>query len=59
MSFEKISTILYLIESCINSRPLTPLSTDPKDLDVLTPAHFLIDESLIQLPGLVQQQSLE
>ncbi|KAF2881968.1 hypothetical protein ILUMI_24206 [Ignelater luminosus] len=38
--------LLSLIESCLNSRPLTPLSNDPNDLEVLTPRHFLIGKAL-------------
>lgn len=34
----------------MNSRPLTPLFDDSEELNVLTPAHFLIGRSLIALP---------
>ena len=34
----------------MNSRPLTPLSNDPSDLNPLTPGHFLIGASLVGLP---------
>lgn len=33
-------TLLVQIESCLNSRPLTQLTSDPNDLEVLTPGHF-------------------
>lgn len=35
-------TLLTQIESTLNSRPLVPLSNDPNELEILTPAHFLI-----------------
>lgn len=48
--FEQFSTLLCKIEAVINSRPLMPMSDDPTDLQVLTPAHFLIGRSLIAKP---------
>lgn len=38
----ELETVLYEIESCINSRPLTYVSDDIDCLDVLTPSHFLL-----------------
>ncbi|XP_055325796.1 uncharacterized protein LOC129579651, partial [Sitodiplosis mosellana] len=42
-TFEELTTILAQIESAVNSRPLTPISCDVNDIQVLTPAHFLIN----------------
>lgn len=42
LTSEQLSTLLAQIEACLNSRPLTPLSTDPSDFEALTPGHFLI-----------------
>jgi hypothetical protein len=35
-----------MIEACLNSRPIIPLSNDPHDLTSLTPGHFLIGTQL-------------
>ncbi|XP_055633918.1 uncharacterized protein LOC129774235 [Toxorhynchites rutilus septentrionalis] len=50
LSFEDMTTILTQVEAVMNARPLTPLSEDPDELDVLTPGHFLTGTSLLALP---------
>lgn len=36
LTYEDMTTLLAEIEGCLNSRPLTPLSDDPADLEALT-----------------------
>jgi len=56
LNMEEMSTLLCQIEACLNSRPLTPQSSDPESFAVLTPAHFLVGGCLtlppeVQHPG--------
>ncbi|CAG7698753.1 unnamed protein product, partial [Allacma fusca] len=50
LNFEELTTVLAQIEACVNSRPISPLSTDPEDLSALTPGHFLIGQPLNSVP---------
>lgn len=47
-TFEEYSTLLTEIEGILNSRPITPLSSNPNDFEALTPAHFLTGSVLRQ-----------
>ncbi|XP_041767820.1 uncharacterized protein LOC121591419 [Anopheles merus] len=49
LTSDELNTLLIQIEGCLNSRPLTPLSNDPSDLEVLTPGHFLIHRPIVSL----------
>ncbi|XP_039312392.1 uncharacterized protein LOC120359326 [Solenopsis invicta] len=48
LTYEEFNTLVTEIEAVLNSRPLTPLTSDPSDFNVLTPSHFLIGDSLTQ-----------
>jgi hypothetical protein len=50
LTFEEFYTLLYQVEAVLNSRPISPLSNNPDNLQVLTPGHFLIGTSLLALP---------
>lgn len=54
LTFEELTTLLYQIESVVNMRPLCPMSNDPNELSVLTPAHFL---NLV--PTTIPEENLE
>ncbi|XP_052737821.1 uncharacterized protein LOC128198126 [Bicyclus anynana] len=50
LTYEEMSTLLCQIEACLNSRPLCPIEDDD-DAPPLTPAHFLVGESLNTIPS--------
>ncbi|UYV83498.1 hypothetical protein LAZ67_23001235 [Cordylochernes scorpioides] len=50
LTYEEFLILIVQIEACLNSRPLGPISSDPNDLAVLTPAHFLLTSSSYCVP---------
>lgn len=49
-TYEEFETLICQVEAMINSRPITPVSNDPHDLEALTPGHFLIGSPLVSFP---------
>ncbi|XP_045509320.1 uncharacterized protein LOC123704888 [Colias croceus] len=50
LTFEEMTTTLAQIEACLNSRPISQLTSDPQDPCPLTPGHFLVGEPLVLVP---------
>ncbi|CAI6355096.1 unnamed protein product [Macrosiphum euphorbiae] len=50
LTYEEFHTLITRIEGILNSRPITPTSSDPHDLSALTPGHFLIGQPIHALP---------
>ncbi|GFW64709.1 integrase catalytic domain-containing protein [Trichonephila clavipes] len=50
MNFEELTTLVTQIEAVLNSRPLSPLFSDPNDLNPLTPGHFLTNCAISSFP---------
>ena len=50
LTFEEMATLVSRIEAILNSRPITPQSSSPHDLNPLTPGHFLIGGPIVTIP---------
>ncbi|XP_045502155.1 uncharacterized protein LOC123699276 [Colias croceus] len=49
LTYEELATVLSQIEACLNSRPISVISSDADDPLPLTPGHFLIGEPVINI----------
>jgi len=49
-TLEELMTLITRVEGVLNSRPLVATSSDPNDLSVLTPGHFLIGQPIMAIP---------
>ena len=50
---EVLGTTLCLVEQVLNSRPITPVSTDSRELEALTSNHFLLGQHPTSFPSLL------
>lgn len=50
LTYEEMNSLLIQIEAILNSRPLCKLSDDDNEFAYLSPAHFLIGDSLLSFP---------
>ena len=50
LTMEEFNTLLTQVEAILNSRPISPLSSDPNDDAPLSLGHFLIGSQLTALP---------
>ena len=47
---QRLVTFMCEVESIMNSRPITPVSSDPNNMEPLTPNHLLLLKSEVTLP---------
>lgn len=59
LTYEEMTTVLVQIEAILNSRPLTPMSSEPSDLVALTPSHFLMGRTALLTPQVTDLVSKE
>ena len=59
LSYQELATILTRIEAVINLRLLTTVSNDVRDLTPITLAHLALGRSLISLPDIADEVSVQ
>ena len=58
LTHEALETLLVMAEGIVNNRPLTAVSSDPKDLEPLTPNHLLIHRRSAAPIGLFNEKDM-
>ena len=59
VSDEMLCTLMTEVQGILNSRPLTPVSSDPRDVEPLTPNHLLLLRANPNLPpGILSKEHL-
>ena len=56
---EVLGTTLCLVEQSLNARPITAVSSDPLDLEALTPNHFIHDQRAASFPSLGFEENFD
>ena len=57
LPYQELATVLTTIEAVINSRPLTTVSDEERDLTPITPTYLALGISLFSLPDLLDEVS--
>ena len=56
---EVLRTTLCLAEQSLNARPITAVSSDPLDLEALTPNHFILGQHAASFPSLSFEENFD
>ena len=56
---EVLRTTLCLVEQSLNARPITAVSTNPLDLEALTPNHFILGQYAASFPSLSFEENFD
>ena len=56
---EVLQTTFCLVEQSLNARPLTAVSSDPNEIEALTPNHFLIGQRSVSFPSIATDEHFD
>ena len=56
---EVLRTTLCLVEQSLNARPITAVSSNPLDLEALTPNHFVLGQHAASFPSLSFEEKFD